>query len=94
MEARYADAVAAGDARAAGAKLVGFTAAVVWQAGDLLEELTRQAAAALGLRGVPPDEQLVAMLDAAAERYSFRTSSTARSKLALVVPGRGAAGPA
>lgn len=72
MERRYAAAAARGDEAQAAGILAEFTADVVAQASRLLQRLTGQAADALGLPGVPPDQELVAMLDAADRAYSFR----------------------
>ena len=50
---------------------MGFTASVAWRAGALLDELSRGAAAALGLPGVPPDARLLEMLNEAEALYHF-----------------------
>ncbi|PSC67957.1 peptidase C69 [Micractinium conductrix] len=75
MEAGYAAAHAAGDVAAATAELVGFTRRVVRQAAALLDDLAEQAAAGLGLPGVPPAEGWLEMLKEAAEAYAFEPTS-------------------
>ena len=71
MEAAYLRAAAAGRQAAADEVLVSWTAGVVRQACSLLEALAAEAAAGLGLPGVPADEQLVAWLDEAEDDYNF-----------------------
>jgi dipeptidase len=72
MERRYIAAAAGGNETAAADILAGFTADLAAQASQLLRRLTRQAAQALGLPAVPPDDELLRLLDAAADAYSFR----------------------
>ena len=91
LEAGYAAALAAGGEAAGSALLVQFTHSVVRQAVSLLERLAQEAAESLGLPGVPPDAELVGMLDAAAERYAFRAGRSSGA-LAGLRKGRPAAG--
>jgi len=74
MEARYIAALERGEEAAAERELVRFTHSVVTQAAALLQGLAQQAATALGLGGIPPDDQLVRMLDTADHRYAFHPS--------------------
>ncbi|KAL4437238.1 hypothetical protein ABPG75_004377 [Micractinium tetrahymenae] len=73
MEARYLQALRRHSEPEvqAGQVLAEFTEAVVSQAKGLLEELGDQAAQALGLPGLPPDDTLLAWLDDADARFGF-----------------------
>ncbi len=75
MEARYVAAWRAGDQSAAAGELVAFTSALLQQARAMLDALADDAARQLGLPGTPPDEQLLKMLDEAAELYAFEPTS-------------------
>lgn len=73
LEERYAAALRRQGPRAASAELAAFTASVAWRAGDLLSELTANAARQLGLPGVPPDDVLQRWLNEAEALYHFKS---------------------
>lgn len=65
-----------------------FTERVVQQAGSLLDSLTAQAAATLGLPGVPSDATLLAMIKQADAKYILYGPSTRVAAAAVgVLPG-------
>lgn len=71
MEKRYTAAVEAGDQGKADAELAQCTAELAASAGRLLDGLAQDAAAALGMDGVPPDDELVPLLYRATSEYLF-----------------------
>jgi hypothetical protein len=76
FEARtYAEALEVGGQAEADRALAAFTNWVAQQAGKLLDGLAADAAAQLGLPGVPHDQRLLDMLEAAAEAYAFEPTS-------------------
>jgi hypothetical protein len=75
FEARYTHAWHGGDHKRATQLLADFTADVARQADALLDELSKEAAKKLGLPGVPPDHEILELLEAAAEAYAFEPTS-------------------
>ncbi len=65
-----------------------FAEQVVQQAGSLLDSLTAQAAATLGLPGVPSDTTLLAMIKQADAKYILYGPSTQVAAASVgVLPG-------
>ena len=87
MEQRYAAAVAAGNATAADAELAAFTAAVVAEAGALLDQQALLASTALKLDGLPGDNRMERWLYNAVSEYSFDFDSSTPAPLAPTLVG-------
>jgi hypothetical protein len=75
----YARAVDKGGQAGGERALAALTAHVCQQAGKLLDRLAAKAADALGLPGVPSDQDMLEMLEEAAEAYSFEPAESSSS---------------